>query len=123
MEDEVDGTGMVFNKEPVAYVFSLTIYRQRLAMADIVDKQRYELFRELVRTIIVGAVSHDGRHAVSVVICPYEMVRTSLGSRIGRVWIVLRRLKEKVFSIGFVMFRRPCLGGERRLDAFRMCHG
>ena len=53
MEDEVDGTGMVFYKEPVAHVFALAIDRQWLAMANIVDEERYQLLWELIRTIVV----------------------------------------------------------------------
>ena len=78
MEDEVDGTGMVFYKEPVAHVFALAIDRQRLAVADVIDEERNQLLRELVRTIVVGAVGHDGRHAVSVVEGANKVVRTCL---------------------------------------------
>ena len=30
-------------------------------MADIVDEQRNQLFRELVRPVVVGTVGYDGR--------------------------------------------------------------
>ena len=43
MEDEVDGTGMVFYKEPVAHVFALAIDWQWLAMADVVRPSRSPL--------------------------------------------------------------------------------
>ena len=74
MENHVDGAGMVFHEEPVAHVLALAIDRKRLLVADVVDKKRDELFGELVRTVVVGAVRHDGRHAVGVVECAYEMV-------------------------------------------------
>ena len=67
MEDEVDGTGMVFYKEPVAYILSFAIDRQWLSVADIVDKERYQFLRELIRTIVVRAVGNDGWHAVCIV--------------------------------------------------------
>ena len=53
MEDEVYGTGVILYIEPVAHVKALAIYGQRLAMTDVVDEQRYELLRKLVRTIVV----------------------------------------------------------------------
>lgn len=53
MENKVDGTGMVFNEQPVAHVLSLAIYGQRLTVTDIVDEQRDELFGELVRAVVV----------------------------------------------------------------------
>ena len=56
MEDEVDGTGMIDDIEPVANVLTLAINRQRLAMADIIDEQRNQFLRELI-----GAVARSGR--------------------------------------------------------------
>ena len=53
VEDDVDGTCMVSYIEPVAHVLTLARYGQRLAVADIVDEQRYQLLGELVRTIVV----------------------------------------------------------------------
>ena len=45
-----------------------------------VDEERYQLFRELIRTIVIRAVGYDSRHAVGVMVGTYEVVRTSLGS-------------------------------------------
>ena len=67
VEDGVNGACMVLNIEPVAYVLALAIDREGLAVADVVDKQRYQFLRELVRAVVVGAVGHDGGHAVGVV--------------------------------------------------------
>ena len=58
---------MVFHVEPVANILAFAIDRERLAVADIVDEERNELFGELVRTVVVRAVRYDGRHSVSVV--------------------------------------------------------
>ena len=41
MEDEVDSPRMVFHVEPVAHVLALSVDRQRLAVADIVDEQGF----------------------------------------------------------------------------------
>ena len=53
VEYNVDGTGMVNNIESVAHVLSLAIDRQWLAVTDVVDEQRDEFLRELVRTVVV----------------------------------------------------------------------
>ena len=53
VEDEVDGTGVIFYKEPVAHVLSFAIDRQGFAVADIVDEERYQLLRELIRAVVV----------------------------------------------------------------------
>jgi len=100
MENHVDGTCVVFDKEPVANVFALAVNRERLLVADVVDEERNQLFGELVRTVVVAAVRHDGRHAVGVVERAHEMVGTRFGSGIRRVRRVLRRLVEKVVAVG-----------------------
>ena len=83
VENQVNSAGMVFNIEPVAHIFALAIYRQRLAVAYIIDEKRDEFFRELRRTVIVGSMRHDGGHAVGVVEGTHEVVAAGLARRIG----------------------------------------
>ena len=78
MEDQVYSACMILYIEPVTHILATAIYRKRLTVADIIDEQRDELLRELVWAIVVRAVSHDGRHAVCVMVCTYEMVRRCL---------------------------------------------
>ena len=61
MEDQVDGCGMVFNKKPVADIFSLSVNRNRFVVFDIIDGKRDQFFRELVWPVIVGTVGNDNR--------------------------------------------------------------
>ena len=74
MEDDVDGAGVIHYIQPVAHVLTLAIYRQRFAVADIVDEQRDELLGELIRTVVVRAVGYDSRHSVCVVEGAHEVV-------------------------------------------------
>ena len=74
MEDDVDGTGVIHYIQPVAHVLTLAIHRQWLAVADIVDEQRNELLRELIRTVVVRTVGYDSRHSVCVVEGTHEVV-------------------------------------------------
>ena len=37
VENHIDGTGMIYYIQPVAHILTLTIYRQWLAMTDVVD--------------------------------------------------------------------------------------
>ena len=78
VEDKVDGPRMVLDIEPVAYVLAFAIYGQWLAVADIVDEQRDQLFGKLVRPVVVRAVGDQRRHAVGVVVGPDEVVATTL---------------------------------------------
>ena len=91
-------------------------------MADVVDEKRDELFGELVRAVVVGAIRDDRRHAVSVVERAHEVVGASLRSGIRAVRSVLRRFVEEVVTVGQVMFGTRCRRGERRRNAFRMVH-
>ena len=74
MEEEVDGTGMIFYKEPVAHVLAFAIDREWLAVANVVDEERYQLLRELIGSVVVRAVGHDGRHAIGIMISSYEVI-------------------------------------------------
>ena len=74
VENHIDGTGMIYYIQPVAHVLTLTIYWQWLAMTDVVDEQRNQLLRELVWTIVVRAVGHDGWHTVCIVESTNEVV-------------------------------------------------
>ena len=120
MEDKVDSASVVFYVQPVAYVQTLAVYRQRLAMTDVVDEERDELLRELVRAIVVGAVGHDGRHSVCVVESAYKVVAACLCGRVGRMGVILGRLKEELCAVSMVVSRR-CFCCERRLNTFRVC--
>lgn len=121
MEDEVDGTGVVYHVQPVTHVLALTVYRQRLAVTDVVDEQRNQFFRELVRPVVVRTVGYDGGHAVCIVEGTDKMVTAGLRSRIGAVRVVFGVFVEEILSVSQVMFRRGSRGGERRFDTFRMC--
>ena len=122
MENHVDSAGVVFHEEPVAHVLALAVNRQRLLVADVVDEERDELLGELVRTVVVGAVRHDGRHAVGIVERANEVVGASLRSGIRAMRRVLRRLVEEVIAVGQVVFAGASGRRERRRDAFRVVH-
>ena len=122
MENHVDGAGMVFHEEPVAHVLALAVDRKRFLVADVVDEQRNQFFGELVRTVVVGTIRHDGRHAVGIVERTHKMVGARLGCGIRGVRRVLGGLVEEVVTVGQVMFGARSRRGERRRDAFRMVH-
>ena len=106
MENEVDGTGVVFHEEPVAHVLALTIYGQRFAVAYVVDKEWDKFLGELIRTVVVRAVGHDGGQSVGVVVRTHEVVARSLRGGVGRVGRVFRALQKEVLSVGVVMLCR-----------------
>ena len=95
---------MVLYEEPVAHVLALAIDREGLALTDVIDEQGYQLLGELIGPIVIGAVGHDGGHAIGIVIGTNEVVARSLAGRIGRVGIVLRSLVEEVVAVSQMMF-------------------
>ena len=122
VENHVDGPRMIHHIQPVAHVFPLTVYWQRFAVTDVVDEQRNQFLRELIRPVVVRTVRHDGRHAVRVVERPHKVVAARLAGRVGAVRIILRILVEEILPVRQVMFRRRSRGSERWLDTFRMRH-
>ena len=100
VEDKVDGASMVFDIQPVAHVFAFAIHRQRLAVTDVVDKQRDQLLGELLRTVVVRTVGHDGRHAVSVVKGTDKVVAAGLAGTVGTVRVVFGIFIEEVLAVG-----------------------
>ena len=53
MEDQVYGTRMVHHIQPVTHVLTLAVYGQRFAVTYIINKQRNELLRELIWSVVV----------------------------------------------------------------------
>lgn len=88
MENNINSPCMVNYIEPVAHILSFAIDRQRLAVADVVDEERDQLLGKLVGTVIVGAVRHDGRHAVRIVEGAYKVVAACLACRVRAVRLV-----------------------------------
>src|SRR5712692_8513144 len=79
-DDGANGAAVILDVEPVANVFAVAIYRERLAGASIQDHERDQFFGELVRSVIVGAVGGENRKAVGMAIGADQMI----GSRLGR---------------------------------------
>ena len=70
----IDCFRMVIHIQPVADIFSVSIYRKFLSMQRIVDDKRNQFFRELVWSIIVRTVGNVCREMVSVNISLYQHV-------------------------------------------------
>ena len=100
MENEVYGPCVVLDIQPVAYVFTFTVYGQWLVVPDVVDEQRDQLFGELERPVVVRAVGDEGGHSVRVVECPDEVVRRGFAGRIRAVRVVFCRFGEELLAVG-----------------------
>ena len=79
---------MVVDKQPVANIESAAVDRHRLALEPLDDRQRDQLFRKLMRSVIVRAVGEQDRQPIGMAPRSHQMVGRRLGGRIGRARIV-----------------------------------
>ena len=74
MEDCIYCPCVVFHIQPIAHVLPLTINGKRFAVTDVVDEERNELLRELVRAVVVRTVCHDSGHSKGIVEGTHKVV-------------------------------------------------
>lgn len=87
-----DSIAVIFHIQPVTDIQPLSINRQRLVLRSIVDHQRNQLLRELIRSIIVGATGNGYRQPIRPVIRLHQQIRRSLGRAIRA-----RCMKRSIF--------------------------
>ena len=95
VKDQVDGPCMINDIEPISDILTLTVDGERLAMTDVIYEERDQLLGELIGTVVVGAVRHQRRHPVGIVIGTDEVVAGGLARRVRAVRIILTRLGEE----------------------------
>ena len=78
----VQRTGMILDIQPVTDLLPAAIYRQGLPARGVEDSQRDQFLREVIRTIVVGAVGHHHRQAVGAVPGANQMVAARFGGRV-----------------------------------------
>ena len=67
--------GVLFSNEELIDKYLIpTAGNPKGAMTDVVDEQRNQLLWELIWTVVVRAVGHDGRHTVCIVESTDEVV-------------------------------------------------
>ena len=71
----VDSLGMIHNIEPVADILAVTVYRKLLTLECIVDDQRDQFLRKLVRSVVVTAVCDICREFVGIHVGFYQHIR------------------------------------------------
>ena len=91
--------------EPVADLEAVAVDRERLAGEGVVDHQGDELFGELIRAVVVGAVGDERGQAIGVVPGADEVVGRGFGRGVGAVG-----------GVGGVFMKGGVVGGERAVD-------
>ena len=90
----VDGLAVVLHIQPIAHVHAVAVHGQAFFCFGVVDHQRDKLFRELVRTIVVGAAGNVHRHAVGIAEGLHEQVCARLAGGVGAVGVQRSGLHE-----------------------------
>ena len=78
-----NGAAVVGHVKPVANLTAVAVNWQGLALEAVQDHQRYQFFRKLIRTIVVGAVGRERWQAIGVVVGPHEVIAGRFGRRVG----------------------------------------
>ena len=65
---------MVFYKQPISNILAFPVNRKRLFVDNIMNTKRNQFFREMIRTIIVGAIGNFNWQSKSVIVGSYKMI-------------------------------------------------
>ena len=83
VDDEVNCLAVILYIQPVTHIFALAVNRQRLVCQGIGDHQRNQLFREVIRAIVVGASGNRYRETISSVVSQYQQICTCFRRGVG----------------------------------------
>ena len=83
LKDQVDGGAVILHIQPIPHVQALSVHRQRLVRSAVGNHQGDQLFRKLVRTVVIGAAADGNRQTIGAEIGVAQQVRRGLGGRIG----------------------------------------
>ena len=83
VDHKVDGPAVIADIQPVAHVQPPAVHRQRPVCEGIYDHERDELFRELIRPVVIRAARDRDRQAVRAPVRPRQQIGRGLGAAVG----------------------------------------
>ena len=83
-DHEVDGPAVIGDIQPVAHIQPPPVHRQRTLGEGIDDHERDELFRKLIRPVVIRAARDRDRQTVGASVRAHEQVGRRLGAAVGR---------------------------------------
>ena len=98
MDHQVYSLAVVFDIQPVAHIRPIAINRKRFAFEDILNNQGYQLFRKMIRPVVVGTAGDADRHLVGFGVSLHKQVGTRFGRTIRAARIQRSRFMEIAFS-------------------------
>lgn len=84
-DHQIDAPRVVFHIQPVPSLLPISVDGQRLVPQDISDHQRDQFLREVIGSVVVGAVAGGNIQAVGVVVGADQVVGRGLAGRVGAV--------------------------------------
>ena len=82
MDYHIHRPAMVIYMDPIANIYPLSLYRQRLILKSIKHHKRNQLLRELAWSVIIRTSADSHRQAISSVICHDHQVCSCLGAAV-----------------------------------------
>ena len=109
VDDKVDSFAVILNIEPVTYIQSFAVDRERLIVKRIGDHQGDQLLGEVVRSVVIRAAADGYGQTVSPVVCKHQKIGRCLGRTVRRARMKgsglrkeqVRPVKRKV-SVNFI---------------------
>ena len=83
-----NGAAVVFNVQPVADLLAIAVHRQGLACQRVDDHQGDQLFRKMIRPVVIAAVGGEHRQTIGVVVGPHQVVTRSLAGGVRAVRLI-----------------------------------
>jgi hypothetical protein len=93
--NEIEGPTVILDVEPVADVGALAVNRKLFAGDRVEDHQRDQLFRKLVRAVVVGTVGEGHRQVVGAVPRAHQVIGRRFRGRVGARGIVGSDLRKE----------------------------
>ena len=82
MDNQVDCFTMVGYVQPVSDILTVSVYRKLFVCQCAADHKRNQLFREVIRAVVVGASGNGNRGTEGSVVSQYKQVCACLGCRV-----------------------------------------
>ena len=82
MDNQINRLAMILDIQPIAYIQAFAIYRQQLIRQSICKHQRNQLFREVIRAIVIAAARNSNRQTIGSIISHNKQVCASFRGRI-----------------------------------------
>ena len=82
MKDQIDGAAVIVDKDEVPHRRPVVVQRQREVVDRVGDQHRDQLFRVLVRAVVVGSAGDEQRQPETFRVSPRKVLASGLARRV-----------------------------------------